>query len=157
MPWLAIATNKWTWITIAFGALASYAAVQHIGWSLTKAEYATFQAAVAKEAADAKVRNAQIAAGHAQAAQEVLDDLQTRYAALNARYASLRQSASPGGSPVPALSDPSATPGPSPAGQPDTAARCVAETLAVLEIGDRELAKYRELWELGQRNAQASP
>ena len=153
MPWLSIALNKWTWVAIAFGILAFYAAVQHIGWQATKAEYATFQASVAKEAADAKVRNAQEAARHAQAAQEVLDDLQTRHAALGARYASLRARAGSGA--VPALPGATGQPSACPrdAGEPDTLTRC----LAAAEWGDRELAKYAELWKLWKVNAAKQP
>ena len=102
MPWLAIATNKWTWISIAFGILTAYAATQHIGWQASKAELAQFRADTERLAAEAKVKNAQEAARHAQDAQEALDDLQTSYDALNARYASLRRS-SPGRGGVPGL------------------------------------------------------
>ena len=153
MPWLALLTNRWTWIAAAFAAVGVYAAVQHIGWSLTKAEYSTFQASVAKEAADAKVRNAQIATGQAQAVQEVLDDLQTRHAALGARYASLRARAGSGA--MPALSGAPGQPSACPrdAGEPDTLTRC----LAAAEWGDRELAKYAELWKLWKVNAAKQP
>ena len=153
MPWLALLTNRWTWIAAAFAALGAYAAVQHIGWQATKAEYAQFRADVESEAAKAQVRNAQEVASHAQNAQEALDDLQTRHAALGARYASLR--ASSGSRPVSAL--PGAAPGPSacPGGAAESAAhvRC----LTAAEWGDRELAKYAELWKLWKANAAKQP
>ncbi len=153
MPWLSIALNKWTWIAVAFGILSFYAAVQHIGWQATRAEYATFQAGVAKEAADAKVRNAQEAARHAQNAQEVLSDLQTRHVALSARYASLRARSGSGG--VPTVPGAAPSPGPVPGSpeQPDTLTRC----LAALEWGDTELAKFAELWKLDKANAAKQP
>ncbi len=153
MPWLSLALNKWTWIAIAFGILGAYAAVQHIGWQASKAEYATFQASVAKEAADAKVSAARQEALQAQHATEVLSDLQTRHDALSARYASLRARSGSGG-----MSQvPGAAPSPGPvAGSPpvtDPDARC----LAVLETADRELGKYAELWRLQEANAAKQP
>ena len=153
MPWLLILRSPWTYAAAALVAMGAYAAVQHIGWKLEKANFAQFRAQVASEAAEAEARNAHVALQQELNTQEAIDDLQTRYAALNARYASLRQSASPSGSPVPALPGPSATPSPGPTGQPDAAARCVADAQAVLELGDRELAKYRELWELERKQA----
>ena len=153
MPWLLLLKSPWTWVTLAFFGLGSYAAVQHVGWQTSKAELAQFRADVESEAAEAKVRNAQEAARQAQNAQEVLGDLQTRHDALSARYDRLR--ARPGSSPVPAV--PGATvqlvtlTGSPPV--PDADARC----LAVLETADRELTKYVELWRLEQANAAKQP
>ncbi len=149
MPWLLLLKSPWTWVAIAFAALAGYAAVQHIGWQASKAEYAQFRADVESEAADAKVRNAQEAARHAQNATEVLSDLQTRHDALSARYASLR--ARSGGSPVPTVPGAACEPSPGTGSpiQPDPAARC----LAALQFGDEQLAKYAELWRLQKANA----
>ena len=153
MPWLALLTNRWTWIIAAFALCCAAVGVQTMRLKLVQAEYATFQAAVAKEAADAKVKAAQVVAQQALAAQEVLSDLQTRHDALSARYASLR--ARSGSSPVPAL--PGAAPSPSPVAggsiESDADARCVA----VLETADREIAKYVELWRLEKKNSAARP
>jgi len=109
-----------------------------------KAELSQFRADVESEAAKAKVAAAQEGRRQALAAQEVLSDLQTRYVALNARYRVLRTSS--GSGPVPPLSGPAPSPSPVAIGpvESDADARC----LAVLEEGDRELAKYRELWGL---------
>ena len=152
MPWLALLTNRWTYVIAAFALCCAALGIQTTRLKWVQAEYATFQAAVAKEAADAKVRNAQIAAGQAQAAQEVLDDLQTRHAALGARYASLRASAgSRTVSAIPGASgQSSACPGS--ASESDTLTRCLAAT----EWGDRELAKYAELWKLWRQNAKSN-
>ena len=154
MPWLAIATNKWTWIAVAFGILTAYAATQHIGWQNTKAEYAQFRADTERLAAEAKVKNAQEAARHAQDAQEALDDLQTSYDALNARYASLRRS-SPGRGGVPGLASAATSLSSCPVAQPDAASGRLADlearVVTILESGDREIAKYRQLWELEQK------
>ena len=154
MPWLLLLKSPWTWIAIAFAALASYAAVQHIGWQASKAEYAQFRADTERLAAEAKVKNAQEAARHAQDAQEALDDLQTSYDALNARYASLRRS-SPGRGGVPGLASAAQSLSSCPAAQPDASAGRLADLEArmvtILESGDREIAKYRQLWELEQK------
>lgn len=148
MPWLLLLRSPWTYVAAVFIALSGYAAVQHIGWQASKAEFAQFQAATEKLAAEAKVRNAQEAAQQARNAQEALDDLQTRNAALSARYAILR--ARPGGSGVPQAGTGPALPSPV-AGSPvesDADARC----MAALEWGDEELAKYAELWRLQEKN-----
>ena len=150
MPWISIALNKWTWVAIAFGILAFYAAVQHIGWQASKAEYATFQASTAKEAADAKVKSAQEQARMAANATEALSDLQVRHDAISARYERLRKS---GGGAMPACPAAPAGSGPvagSPV-QPDPLAGCVA----ALQWGEGELAKFRELWLLDKANASA--
>lgn len=152
MIWL-LANWRAVAISILIAIPAGYAAVTKIRLEHVKAQYAQYRAEVAATAAEAEVRTAQVVAEHAHNAQEVLDDLQTRNTALAARYQRLRD-AGTGGRIVPAVSVAAAIVAAEPAGQPDAAARCVAETLAVLELGDRELAKYRELWELGQRNTE---
>lgn len=155
--WLLILKSPLAWMGAALLAVSAYAAVQHtrLGWC--QANFAQFRADVQSEAAKAQVRNAEVALQQEQAAMEALDDLQTRNDALRARYDRLRKSASPGSGPVPA--DPGTAPaaGSGLTRQPDPAPRCVPEgrVLAVLEAGDRELAKYRELWELAVRNAKA--
>ena len=153
MPWLLLLKSPWTWGAVAFAAISGYAAVQHIGWQATKAEYVTFQATVAKEAADAKVAAARQEALQATNAQEAIDALSTRNAALSRAYASLR--ARPGSSGVPKVPGTTAVAiaiAGSP-GQPDPAAGC----LEALEWGDRELSKYAELWRLQQANAAKQP
>lgn len=150
MPWLAIATNKWTWIAIAFGVLGVYAAVQHMGWEAAKARYVTLEAETAKLAAEAKVKNAQERARIAQNATEAISALQTSHDAIAARYERLRKS-SASSSRVPTCPSAATSPG---AGsgdpvKPDPIAGC----LAALQWGDRELAKFRELWLLDNKNA----
>ena len=153
MPWLSLALNKWSWISIAFGILTAYAAVQHIGWQATKAEYATFQASVAKEAADAKVAAARQEALHAINAQEAIDALQTRNVALGARYERLR--ANPPRCPVSAVPGSAEQPGPVAGStvEPDPLTRC----LRAVEWGDKELAKYAGLWNDWKANAAKQP
>lgn len=148
MPWLLLLKSPWTYVAIAFAALASYAAVQHLGWQESKAEFAQFRADTEHLAAEAKVKNAQIALQQAHAAQEALDDLQTRNATLNDAYASLRARSGRGGVPkagtVPTVL--STVQGSS--FESDADARC----LAVIETADRELAKFSELWRLQEKN-----
>jgi len=133
-------------------ATGIYAKVQTVRLGQKEAEFAQFRADVESEAAKSKVAAAQEAARQAQAAEEVLSDLQVRYVALNARYRVLRSGA--GSGPVPALSHPPPGVGPIAIGpvESDADARCVA----VIEEGDRELAKFRELWELQLRNSALS-
>lgn len=161
MPWLVLLTDLRVWLAAALIATGLYAAVQRLGWQSCKAEFSQFRADIESEAAKAKVKAAQDEARHAQAAQEVLDDLQTRYAALSARYSRLRANS---GSPntVPSLSSAaqvlSTCAGES--GQSDANARFLAEVesrvTAITEAGDREIAKYRELWELQLKNSGSS-
>lgn len=149
MPCLLLLKSPWTYVAVAFALLGSYAAVQHIGWQASKAELAQFRADVESEGAKAKVAAAQAAAQQAQHEQEALDDLQTRNAALSARYASLR--AHPGSRPVSALPEAAAvvSTGPVSALQPDPDAGC----LAAFEWADQQLAKYAEVWRLELANA----
>lgn len=144
-------------VGIAMAALAAFAAVQHTRLQWTQAEFAQFRANVEREAAAARVRNAQEAARRAQEAQEALDALQNRYAALNARYGRLRAGSSGGGVPDLAAAAPIFSAGcPKPL-EPDPAARFLAELekglAGIMEEGDREIAKYVQLWGLARRNA----
>ncbi len=136
-------------------ATGIYAKIQTVRLDQEKANSAQFRADVESEAAKSKVAAAQEAARQAQAAQEVLSDLQVRYVALSARYQRVRN-AGPGTVSVPSLSSAAASLGSCPDGG-DAAARLMAEVesrvTAILEAGDREIVKYRELWELQLRNA----
>ena len=158
--WMSLLLDIRVWLGAALVVVGIFAKVQTVRVAEIKAEYAQFRADVESEAAKAKVRHAQEAARQAQNAQEVLSDLQTSYAALNARYRVLRTSA--GSSPVPALSSAAASLGSCPGSdvKPDANARFLAEVeirvTEILEVGDRELAKYRELWELQLRNSGSS-
>jgi multidrug efflux pump subunit AcrA (membrane-fusion protein) len=153
VPWSLLLDLR-VLLGIALIATGVYAKVQTVRMEEAKAEYAQFRADVESEAAKAKVAAAQESLRQAQAAQEVLSDLQTRYAALNARYGRLR--ASSGSGPVPSLSAAAPSLGSCPDGA-DAAARLLAEVeslvIPILEEGDRELAKYGELWELQQKNS----
>ena len=148
--WLSLLMDIRVWLGAALVAVGIYAKVQNLEKQQAEATLAQFRADVESEAAKSKVAAAQEAARHAQAAQEVLSDLQTRYASLNARYRGLRDH-SAGSGIVPAIPGPAPSPGPI-AGSPEVAdadARCVA----VLEVADREIVKYRALWELQLRNS----
>ena len=137
--------------------LGAYAAAQHIGWKMEKAAFAQFRADTDRLGAEAKVKAAQETTRHALDAQEALDDLQTRYVALGARYAVLRSNHNPGGSRVPDLASaaPSLGACPGDAEKPDSPTRRMADlegrVVTILEAGDKELAKYRELWELTEK------
>lgn len=149
MPWTLLLDYR-AWLAVAFAALAVYAAVQRAEKQHAKSELAQYRAEVESEAAKAKVRAAQEAAQQAQHAQEALDDLQARNDAVSAAYERLRH-AKPRSSPVPSV--PATPEVPSPIAvdpvESDADARCVA----VLEVADRELAKYAELWRLEQANS----
>lgn len=153
MPW-ALLLDLRVILGIAIVGMGIYAKVQTVRIAECKAEYAQFRADVESEAAKAKVAAAQEATRRALAAQEVLSDLQTRNAALNARYQRLRASA--GSGIVPSVPAPAPSPS-SVAGSPevtDADARC----LAVLESADREIGKFVELWNLQLLNSRpASP
>jgi hypothetical protein len=84
-----------------------------------------------------------------QNATEALNGLEVRLHILDAKYRGLRANTSGGG--VPSVSSAAGSPGPVTVDtrESDADARCVA----VLETADRELAKYRELWELQQKNS----
>jgi hypothetical protein len=148
--WLTLLMDIRVWLGAALVATGIYAKVQTVRMEEAKAEYAQFRADVESEAAKAKVVAAQEATRQAQAAQEVLSDLQTRNDALSTRYERLRRD-SARSSPVSAVPGTATSPSPvasSPV-ESDADARCVA----VLEQADKELAKFRELWELQLRNA----
>lgn len=148
--WLSLLLDMRVWLAAALIATGIYAKVQTVRMEQAKAEFAQFRADVESEAAKAKVAAAQEATRQAQAAQEVLSDLQTRNAALNASYERLRRTSASSWQ-VPTVPGPAQSISPV-AGSPqesDADARCVA----VLETADREIAKYRELWELQLRNS----
>lgn len=148
---IAILLANWRAVVTAILIIlpCTYAAVQKMRFEHTRAAFAQYRAEVAAAAAEAEVRNAQAAAAHEKNTREALDDLQARYDAISARYASVRRPASPSSGSVPTTPGAAPTPSACPPGQPDATARC----LATLEIGDKELAKYRELWNLGRKNA----
>jgi uncharacterized protein YukE len=149
--------SPWTWVALAMLGLGAWGGLQSLRLRECKAEFAQFRADTERLGAEAKVRAAQELAQHAQHAQEALDDLQTRHDALSARYASL--SARPGGRRVPSLPDaaPSLSTCPGKPDQPEPVAGFLAQVegrvTAILEAGDREIAKYVELWKLEQANA----
>ena len=146
------------WLVAAIAGLGIYAAVQRAEKEHVKSQFAQFRADVESEAAKAKVAAARQEALQAKHAQEALDDLQTRLDRLNRAYAGLRDS-KPSSRPVPRLSSAatvlSACPGV--AGQPDPTIAALdgieERVLAVLAEGDREIAKYVELYRLEQANA----
>jgi len=155
VPWWLL--DYRIWLVAALAAVSLYAASQKIAKEHVQAELAQFRADVESEAAKAKVAAAQQEALQAKHSEEVVSDLQNRLDAANARYARLR--ASSGSSTVPALSTaaPSLSACPGNSGESDANARFLAQVeervIAITEAGDREIAKYRELWELQQKNS----
>lgn len=149
--------SPWTWVAIAFAALGVFAAVQTGRLASEKAEFAQFRADTARLGAEAKVKAAQEAARQAQHAQEALDDLQIRNAALRSRYDRLRAGA--GGSGMPVLSSAAASLGSCPGqpSQPDPVARFLerieAGAIPILKAGDTEIGKLVELYGLDMKNA----
>ena len=140
--------------------LGGYATYQRLGWQREEVKFAQYRADVEAAAATARVKAAQEAARQALNAQEALDALQTRHAQLGARYVRLRDAAASGGG-VPGLSTAAASLGSCPGKhiEPDATARFLAAVesaiAGVLEAGDREIAKYVQLWALQQKNATA--
>lgn len=151
--WLLLLRSPWTYAAAAMLSLGAYAAVQHLGWKLEKANFAQFRAEVVAISAENEARTAQQASEHERNAREAIDDLQTRYDALGARYDRLRRPAAGNSPSLPTTTDPADALGAGLNGQPDPATGCLAQALSILELGDREIAKYRELWELEVRNA----
>ncbi len=156
MPW-ALLLDLRVLLGAALISMGIYAKILDVRLQQEKAEYAQFRADVESEAAKAKVRNAQERAQQAINAQEALSDLQDRNAALNRRYERLRASSS--GGVVPSLSSAAASLGSCPgnAVQPYSPSGLLAEiesrVTAILKAGDLEIAKYGELWDLGEANA----
>ena len=147
MPW-ALLLDLRVLLGIALVATGVYAKVQTVRMEEARAEYAQFRADVESEAAKARVKNAQEQARMAQNATEALSDLQVRHDTIAARYERLRKS---GGGSMPPCPSATGSPGPVAGGpvEPDPIARC----LGILEKGDRELAKFRDLWLLDRANA----
>jgi len=152
---IAFALSNWRLILI--GVLVAAVAVQELRVRWIKSEFVTYRAEIERQIAENKVRNAQEVARQALNQKEALDALQGRFNALNARYKRLRDSASPSG--VPALSSaaPVLSACPGDVGKPDSLAgrleQMESAVLGILEKGDREIAKYVELWRLQKRNA----
>lgn len=157
MPW-ALLIDWRAWLAVGIGALVVYAAVQRAEKEHVQAEFAQYRADVESAAAKAKVQAAQEEAAHAKHAQEALDDLQARNAAISAAYQRLLH-AKPSGRPVPRLSDAAPVLGACP-GKPDEPDPAIGRldeiegrVLEVLAKGDAEIAKYVELYRLEQANA----
>jgi uncharacterized protein YukE len=158
MPWLLILRSPWTWVGLAMLGLGAWGGLQSLRLRECKAEFAQFRADTERLGAEAKVRAAQELAQHAQHAQEALDDLSSRNAALSASYERLRTLNSTGRR-MPRLPDaaPSLSACPGKPDQPEPVAGFLAQVegrvTSILEAGDREIAKYVELWKLEQRNS----
>ncbi len=161
MPW-ALLLDLRVLLGAALVATGIYAAVQRLEKQQCEAKFAQFRADVESAAAKAKVEAAKERARMAQNAQEALDGLQVRLNAANRAYASVRN-ARPGSGAVPSLSAAAPKPQSCPGQpeQPDATAGLLAEVesrvTAILEAGDREIAKYAELWKLQQANAAKTP
>lgn len=148
MPWLLLLKSPWTYVAIAFGLLGAYAASQHILYLNCRANFAQFEADTQSLAAQAKVKNALQAAQQARNAQEALDDLQTRLNRTSTLYASLRARSGSSGVPQAGTAPAITSPGPLSAPKPDPDPGCVA----AFEWADIQLARYAELWRLGEKN-----
>ena len=155
--WLLLLRSPWTYAAIAMLGLGAYAAVQHVGWELEKAAFAQFRAETLEISAQNTARNAQEVARHAQDAQTSIEELQASYAALRVRYDLVRSNSNPSGGRVPDLASAATSLGacPGDAQKHDSAVRRLANlegrVVEILRAGDTEIAKHRELWELGQK------
>jgi hypothetical protein len=146
------------WKEILIGLLVLAIGVQTARLNISKAEFKSYEAEIQKQVAEGKaaiaLERARINANNAQA----LDDLQTRYVALNARYKRLRDGSSPAGSPDLSQSLGIAQACPGEPSQPNPLVGRMAEVEreieAALEFGDKEISKYVELWKLQEKNAE---
>lgn len=134
------------WRIILFSMIVLALGIQTGRIKLLKSEYAQEKAEIAVQEATERARIAHNA-------QETLDALQTRLTALDARYRVLRNTTTP--SLVEATGIAEACPGepskPNPAvGQMELLERGIEE---ILKLGDKEIAKLVEIWELQQKNA----
>lgn len=145
------------WKLFLFGVMLAAIGVQELRVRWIKSDFEAYRVEIERQVAQNRLQNAQEQARIERNGKEALDALQTRYAALNARYRVLRKSSSAPRVPsaVEALGIAQSCPGepdkPNPAvGQVERLERGVEE---ILEFGDREIAKYVELWKLQQENA----
>lgn len=141
---------------LLLGLLAAIG-LQEVRVRLIKSAHESYVASIEKQVAENKVQNALEQARIERNGKEALDALTTRYAALNARYRVLRDSRS--APPVPSAADAIGIAQSCPGidGQPNPVAGRMESLEAgiesILEAGDREIAKYVELWKLQQENA----
>jgi hypothetical protein len=145
------------WRLVLVAALAVAVLIEEIRIRSIKADFSAYKVEIERQVAQNRLKNALEQARIERNGKEALDALTNRYAALNARYRVLRQSSSAPRVPsaVEALGIVQSCPGkpdqPNPAvGQVERLERGVEE---ILEFGDREIAKYVELWKLQNQNA----
>lgn len=125
--------------------------------TLLKAEHAAYVSEIEKQVAENKAKAALETARINANAAEALDDLQNRYAALDARYRVLRSTRSP--SAVPSLSEATGITKSCP-GEPDKpnpalgqVERLEAGIEEILRFGDEQIARHVELWKLQKENS----
>ena len=157
MPW-ALLLDLRVLLGIALIAVGVYAKIQTVRMEEIKAEYAQFRADVESEAAKAKVAAARQEALQATHATEALDALQGRLNAVSMAYRRLRD-ANATSRLLPSLSQAASSLGSCPGndGKPDAVTRRLEQIEAaitgVLEIGDTEIGKAVEHWQLQLRNS----
>lgn len=145
------------WRVVLFAALLAAVGIQELRVRSVKAEFLAYQTAIEKQVAENKTKAALETARMAHNAQKAVDDLTTRLTSLDRAYRVLRDRRST--KPVPSLAESTGIAQTCP-GEPDKPNPAVGrlESLeagieSILEAGDREIAKYIELWELQKRNA----
>lgn len=144
------------WRLVLIAGLALSVAVQEARVRWIKSEFQAYRLEIERQVAENKAEAALEAARMAHNARKAVDDLQTRLDSLRRSYRVLRDSRSAPA--VPSLAESTGVlescPGepdkPNPAvGRLEQAERGIE---AILEAGDREIAKYVELWRLNQAN-----
>jgi hypothetical protein len=152
---IAFALSNWRMLLM--GLLLGALAIQEVRVRWIKAEFVTYRAEIERRVAENKVKAAQEQARIASNATKALDDLQARLDTVNRSYRLLRERR---GSPaVPALASaaPSLSSCPGKPDESDAAAKFLGEVesrvASVLEQGDKEIAKYVELWKLQEKNS----
>jgi hypothetical protein len=155
---LTLLLANWRWVVM--GALLLALGVQTGRISLLKSEHQAYKAEIERQVAENRAKAAEEASRMAHNATKALNDLQARLDAVRRSYRVLRDSR---GTPaVPSLSESTgiAQSCPGEPDKPNPAVGRLAEAErgieAILELGDREIAKYVELWKLQVENGMAA-
>jgi hypothetical protein len=148
MPIISLLLGNWKLVLL--GLLV--AAVGYLNWRLESCKKGAEEYRISVEALGKaqEMETARIIKEREKAAQEAQNALQTRLTDLASKYAAARRQLrdKPGPESVPTLA--SAAPVLCPGPDAELAGRLAdleGRILALTEAGDRELAKYRQLWE----------
>lgn len=132
----------WKFITMA--ALVAIIGAQQVGWKNTRVDFKEYKVEVAKAAGEAQVAYEQKLYFQDRNSQEVVRSVQDNIYRLSIKYLSLRKQVANGAVPKSSTTEGAGScPG----------SEATDRFLDDLQWADTEIAKYRALWELNQRNA----